>query len=77
MEPWRTLALTGYSCEDFPSKATRNYLLLKNDETRRNITHRIRSNRNMVKKKQCDDKTDLLKTNISVSPSRDHIYRVI
>ena len=29
MEPWGTPALTGYSCEDFPSKTTRSHLLLK------------------------------------------------
>ena len=34
IDPWGTPALTGYSCEDFPSKTTRSRLLLK----RRNKT---------------------------------------
>ena len=29
MEPWGTLALTGHSCEDFPSRTTCSRLLLK------------------------------------------------
>ena len=33
IEPCRTLALTGYSCENFPSRTTRTCLLL-----RKNIT---------------------------------------
>ena len=31
MEPWRTPALTRYSCEDFPSRTTRSYLLLRKE----------------------------------------------
>ena len=30
VEPRVTPALTGCSCEDFPSKSTRNHLLLRN-----------------------------------------------
>ena len=37
MEPSGTPALTGYYCEDFQSRATRNRLLLKKDEIRPNI----------------------------------------
>ena len=29
MDPWGTAALTGYSCEDFPSRITQSHLLLK------------------------------------------------
>ena len=29
MEPWGTPALTGYSCEDFPSRTSRSRLLLR------------------------------------------------
>ena len=29
MEPWGTPALTGYSCEDFPSKTTQSQLQLR------------------------------------------------
>ena len=32
MEPWETLALTGYSSEDFPSRTTRSRLLLTKEE---------------------------------------------
>ena len=37
MEPWGTQALTGYSCEDFPSRTTRSCLLLRKEEIRSNI----------------------------------------
>ena len=37
MEPWGTPALTGYSCEDFPSRTTRSCLLLRIEEIRANI----------------------------------------
>ena len=32
MEPWATLALTGYSCENFPSRTTWSHLLLRKEE---------------------------------------------
>ena len=35
MEPSGTPALTGYSCEDFPSRTTRSRLLLRKKETRK------------------------------------------
>ena len=38
MEPWRAPALTGYFCEDFPSRATQSRLLLKKEETRPQIS---------------------------------------
>ena len=34
MGPWRTPALTGYSCEDFPSRTTQRCLLLRKEEIR-------------------------------------------
>ena len=37
MEPWRTPALTGYSCKDFPSRTTSRHLLMRKDEIRPNI----------------------------------------
>ena len=37
MEPSGTPALTGYSCEDFPSRTTRSHLLLRKEEIRPNI----------------------------------------
>ena len=37
MEPWGTPALTGYSCEDFPSRTTWSRLLLRKEEIRPNI----------------------------------------
>ena len=41
MEPWRTPALTGYSCADLPSRNTRSCLLLGKEEIRPNIWHEI------------------------------------
>ena len=37
MEPWGTPALTGYSCEHFPSRTTQIRLLLRKVEVRANI----------------------------------------
>ena len=37
MDPWGTPALTGYSFEDLPSRATQSSLLLRKDEIRPNI----------------------------------------
>ena len=37
MEPSGTPTLTGYSCEDFPSRTTRSHLLLRKEEIRPNI----------------------------------------
>ena len=37
MCPRRTLALTGYSCEDFPFRTTLSRLLLRKEEIRPNI----------------------------------------
>ena len=50
MEPWGTPALTGYSCEDFPSTATRNCLVLRKDKIRPNIWPEIPQNLKFVKK---------------------------
>ena len=36
-DPLGTPALTGYSCEDFPSRTTRSRLLLRKEEIRPNI----------------------------------------
>ena len=37
MEPSGTPALTGYSCQDFPSRTIRSCLLLRKDEIRPTI----------------------------------------
>ena len=37
MDHWGTPALTGYSCEDFPSRTTQSCLLLRIEEIRANI----------------------------------------
>ena len=37
MNPRETPALTGYSCEDFPSKSTQSCLLLKKGEIWPNV----------------------------------------
>ena len=41
IEPWATPALTGCSCEDFPSKTSRSRLLLRKKEIRPNIWSEI------------------------------------
>ena len=37
MDPERTPTLTGYSCEDFPSRTAKSHLLLRKEEIRSNI----------------------------------------
>ena len=37
MKPWGTPALTGYSCEDVPSRTSEIHLLLRKEEIRPNI----------------------------------------
>ena len=37
MEPWGAPTLTGYSCEDVPSRTTPSHLLLRKEEIRPNI----------------------------------------
>ena len=37
MEPRGTPAITGYSCEDFPSRTNRSHLPLRKEEIRPNI----------------------------------------
>ena len=37
MEPWGTLTLTEYSCEDFPFRTTWSHVLLKKEIVRRHI----------------------------------------
>ena len=36
MEPWGTSALTGYSCEDSPSRTTQSCVLPRKEEIRPN-----------------------------------------
>ena len=44
IQPWRTLTLTGYSCEEFPTRTTWSCLLLRKDEIRPNIWLKTLSN---------------------------------
>ena len=41
MKPWGTPALTGYSCEDVPSKTTQSCLLPRKEEISPNILPEI------------------------------------
>ena len=41
MEPSGTPALTGYSCEEFPSRTTCSHLLLRKEEIRPDICPEI------------------------------------
>ena len=41
MDPRGAPALSGYSCEDFPSKTMQSYLLLRKEEIRPNILPEI------------------------------------
>ena len=53
MEPWGTPALTGYSCEDFPSRTTRSCLLLRKEEIRPNIWPEIPWNLSLWRRPAC------------------------
>ena len=37
MGPWGNPALTGYSCEDFPTRIIQSHLFLRQDKIRPNI----------------------------------------
>ena len=41
IDPLGAPALTGYSCEDFPSRTTHGHLLLRKEGIRPNIWHEI------------------------------------
>ena len=41
IDPWGTPALTGYSCDHFPCRTSRGYLLLRKEEIRPNIWPKI------------------------------------
>ena len=48
MDPWVTPALTTYSCENFPSRTTQSWLLLRKEEIRPNIWPEMTSMPNSV-----------------------------
>ena len=50
MKPWGTPALTGYSCEDFPSGTNKSWLLLRKEEIRSNILTKIPSDLSLWRK---------------------------
>ena len=53
MEPWGTPALTGYSCEDFPSRTTQSHLLLRKEEIRPNIWPEIPEDLSLWRRAAC------------------------
>ena len=53
MEPWGTPALTGYSCEDLPSRITQNHQLLRKDKMRRNIWPEIPQDFSLWRRPAC------------------------
>ena len=50
MEPWGTPALTGHSCEDFPSRTAQSCLSPKQEEIRPNIWPEIPQDLHFPKK---------------------------
>ena len=52
-KPWGTLALTGYSCEDFSSRTTWSPLLLWKEEIRPDIWPEITYNLSLWRKQVC------------------------
>ena len=53
MELWGTPASSGYSCEDFPSRATWSSLLLRNDKIRPNIYPEIQLDLSLWRRLAC------------------------
>ena len=53
IKPWGSPALTGYSCEDFSSRTTWSYLLLREEEIRRNIWPEIAYDLSLWKRPAC------------------------
>ena len=68
MEPWGAPTLTGYSCEDFPSRNTRNCLLLGKKEIRINIWPEIPKDLSFLRRLACQ--TLLKPLDISIATSR-------
>ena len=53
MDPWGTPALTGYFCEDFPSRTTRSHLLLRKEEIRPDIWPEILQDLSLWRRPAC------------------------
>ena len=53
MDPWGTSALTGYSCEDFPSRPTQSHLLLRKEEKTPNIWPEIPKDLDLLRRPAC------------------------
>ena len=71
MEPWGTPSLTGYSCEDFPSKTTGSCLLLRKEEIRPNIWPEIPWDLSLWRRPACQTLSkalDILSATARVTP---------
>ena len=53
MDPWWTPAVTGYYCEDFPSRTTWSCLLLRKEEIRPNIWPETPWDRSLWRRPAC------------------------
>ena len=68
MEPWWTPILTGYICEDFPFKTTRNLPLLRKDRIRPNMWPEIPEDLSFWRRPACQTPSKAL--NISNTLTR-------
>ena len=70
MQPSGNPSLTGYSCEDFPSRTTRSHLLLRKEEIRPNIWPEIPQDLSLRSRTACQtlSKTLYIKSYSSSSP---------
>ena len=71
MELWRNSPSTGYSCEDFPSRATWSSLLLRKDKIRPNIWPEIPLDLSLWRRLACQTlrkALDILSVIVRVDP---------
>ena len=69
IDPWGTPALTGYSCDHFPCRTRRSYLLLRKEEIRRNIWPKIWHNLNFWSRPACQT----LPKSLDISSATGHL----
>ena len=68
MEPSGTPALTGYSCEDFPSRTTQSHQLLRKEEIRTNIWSEIPEDLSFWRRAPCQTLSKALDISTATAP---------
>ena len=75
MEPWGSPALTGHSCENFPSRTTRRHLLLRKEEVRPNISPEIPQDLSLWRRPACQTLSKALEILLDTTVRRSAVDR--